>query len=211
MPPSESRRKPCLPVPEELPTADLLAAVSGSDRVRELVARYGISDLAGRSTAELSADGLPPAAARRLASAFEVVRRIGAERRVRRGEPLRSSAPIHEAFAPRFRDLRVEQFWIVCVDSKNRVQRELLVSQGTLSSSLVHPRDTFRLAMREAASGIILVHNHPSGDAEPSLEDQDLTRRLASVGELVGIRVLDHIVVGDGAYVSFLDRGWIHS
>ena len=206
---SESRSKPYLPSPEDMLTEDLLVAVSGTGRASELFARYGVNELAGRSVAELVSDGLPPPAARRLASAFEVARRAS-QRSVTRGEPLRSTDAVHQAFAPRFRDLKVEQFWIVLTDAKSRMQREVMVSQGTLSNSLVHPRELFRLAIRDAAVGVVLVHNHPSGDPEPSDEDRDLTRRLEAVGELVGIRVLDHIVVGSCGYVSFLERGWIH-
>ncbi len=87
--------------------------------------------------------------------------------------------------------------------------REDLVSEGILTASLVHPREVFAPAIREAAAGIVLVHNHPSGDPEPSPEDHEVTARLCAVGELVGIRVLDHVVIGDGCYVSFLERGLI--
>ena len=84
-----------------------------------------------------------------------------------------------------------------------------MISQGTLTASLVHPREVFSVAIRESAAGVILVHNHPSGDPEPSPEDLDITRRLASVGELIGIPVLDHVVIGGETYVSFLDRGLV--
>ena len=95
------------------------------------------------------------------------------------------------------------------LDAKNRVMRDEAISEGSLTSSLVHPREVFATAIRESAGGLVCVHNHPSGDPEPSPEDMDITRRLCAVGELVGIRVLDHVVIGDGRYVSFLDRGWI--
>ncbi len=93
------------------------------------------------------------------------------------------------------------------LDGKNCVMREDLVSEGILTASLVHPREVFAPAIREAAAGIVLIHNHPSGDPEPSPEDLEVTRRLCAVGELIGIRVLDHVVIGDGRYVSFLERG----
>ena len=95
------------------------------------------------------------------------------------------------------------------LDSKNRVIREDLVSEGILTASLVHPREVFAPAIREAAGGLVLVHNHPSGDPEPSAEDLEVTQRLCAVGELVGIRILDPVIVGDGCYVSFLARGLI--
>ena len=89
--------------------------------------------------------------------------------------------------------------------------REDQVSEGILTASLVHPREVFLPAIREAAAGLVLVHNHPSGDPEPSPEDLEVTRRLSAVGELVGIRILDHVIIGDGRYVSFLERGLINA
>ncbi len=84
-----------------------------------------------------------------------------------------------------------------------------MVSEGILTASLVHPREVFASAIRHAAASIVLVHNHPSMDPEPSPEDIEITRRLVAVGELVGIRIADHIVLGGGRYVSFLERGLI--
>lgn len=196
------------PVPEEMLTEDLLVLIGGSERARDVFGRHGIRGVQTLSDSELVGEGVPPVGARRLAGAFELARRL-VERRVVRGEPFTSSAQVFEVFGDRLRQLKVEQFWAICIDAKGRVQRELLVSQGTLSNSLVHPREVFRVAIREAASSLVLIHNHPSGDPEPSADDRELTRRLEAVGELVGIRILDHVVVGDGAYVSFLERGWI--
>jgi DNA repair protein RadC len=189
-----------------MPTDELLATVCGTGRAGELLARYGVSELAGRSIAELVSDGMPAPAARRLASAFEVARR--AARRTTPREAVTSTEAVYRAFSTRFSE-PVEEFWACLTDAKGRLLREVMVSRGTLTNSLVHPREVFRVAIRAAAVGVILVHNHPSGDPEPSDDDRDLTRRLEAVGELVGIRVLDHIVIGSHGYVSFLERGWI--
>ena len=189
-------------------TGDLVVQLAGLARARDLLSRHGLAGLSLATEAEIVAEGLTPLAARRLLSAFELGRRLAC-RPLRRGDPWRSSRDIFDAFHARMRDLKVERFMMVTLDAKNRVLGEALVSQGSLTSSLVHPREVFRIAIRAAAVGVVLVHNHPSGDCEPSPEDQDITRRLAGVGELVGIRVLDHVVIGDGAYVSFRDRGWI--
>jgi DNA repair protein RadC len=86
--------------------------------------------------------------------------------------------------------------------------REVLLSVGSLTASIVHPRDVCGRIIRDAASAIIFVHNHPSGDPTPSAEDLDITRRLRQVGDLLGVRVLDHIIVGRGRYVSFVDDGY---
>jgi DNA repair protein RadC len=120
---------------------------------------------------------------------------------------VRSAADVVDRYVARMRHLRHERFLTVLVDAKNRVLRDDVVGDGGLSSVPVHPREAFGPALREGASGVVFVHNHPSGDPEPSPVDDDLTRRLLAVGELLGIRVLDHIVIGDGRFVSYRDRG----
>lgn len=100
-----------------------------------------------------------------------------------------------------------EVFRVFLLDARHHVVRKITVSKGTLSSSLVHPRDVFRDAIRLNAAAIILVHNHPSGDPEPSTEDKELTRRLDQCGELLGIAVLDHIIVAKGGCVSLREIG----
>jgi DNA repair protein RadC len=106
-------------------------------------------------------------------------------------------------------DLKREIFKVVLVDAKNTVLREATVSEGSLTHSVVHPREVFSLAVREAAAGVLFLHNHPSGDPTPSPEDRQLTDRLAAAGRVLGIRVLDHLIIGDGRYISFADEGWL--
>jgi DNA repair protein RadC len=105
------------------------------------------------------------------------------------------------------RDQKRETFYSILLDGKNRVIREDRVSQGSLTSSIVHPREVFATAIRESADAVVFVHNHPSGDPTPSLEDLEITKRLVEVSRLVGIRILDHVVIGDGEYASFNERG----
>ena len=93
------------------------------------------------------------------------------------------------------------------MDGKNRVMREVQVSEGSLNQSIVHPREVFCQAVRESAAAVILVHNHPTGDPTPSREDLEITRRLREAGELMGIKVLDHIIIGDGIFLSFVSQG----
>jgi len=102
-----------------------------------------------------------------------------------------------------------EHFWVVFVNAKNQYQGEHEVSTGTLSASLVHPREVFRWAVQEGAAGVFLVHNHPSGDPTPSPEDLRLTRQLAECGRLLDIRVHDHVIVGNGSecWVTLAGRG----
>jgi DNA repair protein RadC len=96
---------------------------------------------------------------------------------------------------------------VLLLDGRHRVQREVMASQGTLTASLVHPREVFRPALREAAAAVILVHNHPSGDPTPSREDREVTERLVRVGEILGVPVLDHVVVAERGYVSLREDG----
>lgn len=113
-------------------------------------------------------------------------------------------------FADLFRDIAHadrEMFFVVTLDQKNKVIDKHLVSMGTLTASLVHPREVFRPALLDNAAAVAFVHNHPSGDMEPSREDQAITHKLLQGAEILGMRVLDHIIVGRDGYRSFLDSG----
>ncbi len=101
----------------------------------------------------------------------------------------------------------IESFYMFTLDTKNKVTGIFEVSRGTLNASIVHPRDVFQRAIMQNANSIILMHNHPSGDPAPSKEDVNITNRLVEAGNILGIRVLDHIVVGDEEnYISFKER-----
>jgi len=119
---------------------------------------------------------------------------------------VRSAHDVYEAFRERFEPLDREQFVVLLLDGKNRVLGFNVVSTGSLTAALVHPREVFKPAILANAAAIILLHNHPSGDAEPSPEDRAITERLRHAGELLGIRILDHVVIGDGRYVSFAEQ-----
>lgn len=163
---------------------------------------------AGRAPVrELSAaPGMGPVKTASLRAAFEIGRRIAAKR-LSVGDPIRSPDDVHRHFYERLRDAERECFITLLLDGRQRVLREVLVSQGTLTASLVHPREVFRAAVQDAAAAVILVHNHPSGDPAPSREDHEVTQRLARAGEIMGIRVLDHVIVAEQGYHSFQDAG----
>lgn len=110
---------------------------------------------------------------------------------------------------PALRSRRWEEFHILLLNARHEVQRRVMVSRGSLNASIVHPREVFRPAILASAASVVLVHNHPSGDPEPSDEDLAITRRLAQVGELLGIAVLDHVVIGKRGFVSLRARGHI--
>jgi DNA repair protein RadC len=114
---------------------------------------------------------------------------------------------IYARMKPYFSELGSEEFWVLLCDVKNQVTGSAMVSRGTLDASLVHPREVFRLAIAGNAANVVFVHNHPSGDPEPSAEDVTLTERLVEAGRLLGIPVLDHIIIGDTNYVSLAERG----
>ncbi|MGH7895986.1 MAG: RadC family protein [Candidatus Binatia bacterium] len=151
------------------------------------------------------------AAARRVAlirAALELGRRASASP-LPLGEPIRDAAAVHAHVRGCLPQLDREVFLVLLLDGRNRFQGAVRVSEGTLTSALVHPREVFAPAIRAGAAAVILVHNHPSGDPTPSSEDAALTERLRQVGEVVGIRVLDHVVIGQGRYVSLAEeRRW---
>ncbi|MCK6479120.1 MAG: hypothetical protein L6R43_02900 [Planctomycetes bacterium] len=155
---------------------------------------------------EMRANGVPKGSAKRLAAVADLCREAASER-MQVGARFRCGSDIFKHYHHRLRELKVEQFWTVLLDGKNRVMGECMTSQGSLTASLVHPREVFAPAIKQSAGALVFVHNHPSGDPTPSVEDVEITRRLCAVADLVGIRILDHVVVGDGSYVSFLERG----
>ena len=163
--------------------------------------------LAALSPTELSrVRGVGSAVAARLASALELGRRLAREEPAERTR-IRGPGDIYERCAPSLRDLSHEEFRILLLNTQHAVLREHLITRGILDASVVHPREVFKPAIAESAAAIILIHNHPSGDPLPSAEDREITRQLIEAGRILGIPVLDHVVVGDGRYVSFVEAG----
>ena len=154
--------------------------------------------------------GIGPAVAARVLAALELGRRMMRESALERPR-IQGPADVYELCAPALRDLKQEEFRVLLLNTQHAVLRELLITRGTLDASVVHPREVFRSAISESAAAVILVHNHPSGDPAPSREDRDVTEQLAAAGRLIGIPVLDHVVVGDGRYVSFVELGLLAS
>lgn len=163
--------------------------------------------LAGASATELAeVPGVGPAVAARVSAALELGRRLAREGPLERAR-IRGPLDVYERCAPGMRDLSQEEFRVLLLNTQHAVVRELTVTRGTLDTSVVHPREVFRAAITESAAAMILVHNHPSGDPTPSPEDREVTRQLAEAGRLLGIAVLDHVVIGDGRYISFVEAG----
>ena len=122
---------------------------------------------------------------------------------------IRTPGDVVQLLMPELRYLTQEVFKVVLLDIKNQVIAIPLISKGGLSSSIVHPREVFKEAIKRSAAAMILVHNHPSGIPEPSREDINITKKLLEAGEVMGIDVLDHVIIGDGIYVSMRERGLI--
>lgn len=157
-----------------------------------------------------SVPGVGSATAARILAALELGRRAAAEP-PERGDPIRGPGDVFRRVGPLLRDLRQEEFHALLLNTQHRVIRDVLVTRGILDASLIHPREVFRAAIVESAAGVILVHNHPSGDPTPSQEDRTVTRQLVSAGSAVGIPVLDHVIVGSGGFVSLAERGGLVS
>ena len=154
----------------------------------------------------LQIEGIGPGKGARLLAAFEVgARLVGEDRPV--APRIREPEDVARLFQPRLRDLQVEEFHLLALDSQSQVLRQVLVTRGLLNSSLVHPREVFRAAIAEAAAGIIVVHNHPSGDPTPSTEDRTITRQLAEAGRLLDLPLYDHVVIAGDRFVSFAAAG----
>jgi len=204
--------------PDALADAELLALQLGSgmrgrsavDVAREMLATYGsLNDLAGREAEELArVPGIGRAKAARLVATFELRRRLRARTPAAR-LTLAGPAEVYAAFGPLMEDLQREVFRIALLDAKNGLLRDKVISEGTLSSSLVHPREVFKPVILEAAASVILLHNHPSGDPTPSHEDVRLTRQLVECAQLLDLRIHDHVIVGRGRYVSLAELGII--
>ncbi|MBE0597956.1 MAG: DNA repair protein RadC [Desulfuromonadales bacterium] len=191
-----------------LRTGDGASGMSALDHARLLLKRFGSwRALAQASAAELcQVKGIGPAKAAELKAVFQIARRFGSAP-LRPGERFTSSVEVFRHYHEQLRDHKKEVFFALLLDSKNRVLREVRISEGSLSASIVHPREVFGPVVRESAAAVLFIHNHPSGDPTPSREDLELTSRLREAGELMGVRVLDHIIIGSGDYVSFVDRG----
>jgi DNA repair protein RadC len=193
-----------------LATGEASSGRSALDLAMYLVRTFdGLRALDAASIAELcQIKGIGPAKATTIKAALELGKRLSGEPTPRH---LKVTSPqdLVNYFQPRLQHLRKEVFKAVLLNTKHQMLKDVTVSEGSLSASLVHPREAFLPAIKESAAAVIFLHNHPSGDPTPSTDDKELTLRLAEVGQLVGICVLDHIIIGSGSpgYISFRDAG----
>ena len=184
-------------------------ARTGLDHAHDILAGIGgLRELGRASVAELlPLAGVTPARGATLVAALELGRRAASAGTS--GQPqISSPQDVDDLLRPRMAHLDRETFMVLLLDTKNRVLASPTISVGALSSSLVHPREVFKPAVRVSAASVVLVHNHPSGATNPSREDREVTKRLKAAGEIFGMDVLDHVIIGEGHF-SMKEHGSI--
>jgi len=151
-------------------------------------------------------DGIGRDKAATLQAAFELSRRIQSKSKWFSETRITSPQNIADIFAPILRDELREKFIVVCLNSANKIIKHETISVGNLNSSVVHPREVFKSAIENSSASIILVHNHPSGNCEPSKEDISITKKLVEAGKLLDIPVFDHVILAGNNFTSFVDK-----
>ena len=204
---------------EALSNAELLAilirtghkedtAIDVAQRILSMDDR-GIAFLADATIQELTEiKGIGGCKAAQILAAVEIGKRLN---KIGTHDKIRVTTPgiLADLMMDEMRYLNKEHFKIAILDTKNQILTIENISVGTLNASIVHPRDVFKIAIKRNANSIILIHNHPSGDTTPSSEDINITNRLIDAGNLIGIKVLDHIIIGDNKYLSFKEKNLI--
>ena len=180
-----------------------------AEKVLALYKERGLSAITQMSAQELSSiKGVGMAKAATILAAVELGRRLALKAAEQR-TVVHGPADAAGYAMPRFRFERKEHFAVLLLNAKNHILALKTISVGTLTSSIAHPREVFQAAIEQAAAAVILVHNHPSGDPTPSAEDLALTRRMAEAGEVMGIPVIDHIILGYDKFISLKEEGMI--
>jgi DNA repair protein RadC len=202
--------------PASLSDAELLALIigSGSGKVtavdlakRLLRDNRNLSELSKLSVDELRRNrGLGKARSAELVAAFELGRRLAGAKDADRIQ-IREPEDVRSYMQPQLAHLKREVFEVLLLNTSNSIQKQVRISEGNLNASIVHPREVFKAAIDGLAASVILVHNHPSGNPEPSNEDKMITRQLVDAGKLIGIPVHDHVIIAGSRYTSFAERG----
>ncbi|MBU4116116.1 MAG: DNA repair protein RadC [Nanoarchaeota archaeon] len=200
--------------PETLSDAELFAIILRTGFIGEnvmemsnrLIAEYGLDKLFECSLKELQKiKGIGPGKAMQILTIAELQKRINQSKK-----PIKKiscAQDVFNYFHERLKDKKEEHFYVLMLNTQNCIIGEQLISKGILDASIIHPREIFKPAIKNSASKIILVHNHPSGDPKPSAEDEEITRRLVKSGEELEIKVLDSVIIGDGKWWSWKEKG----
>ncbi len=204
--------------PANLSDSELLAILIGAgsgkknalDLARDIIRAFdGFAGIDSASIEEMTRiGGIGRSKAISIKAGLEIARRFSVSSKDEK-TVLRTSEDVMSVYLRQMKNLKKEVFKVVLLNTKGRLIKDVTVSEGGLTSSMAHPREVFSPAIRESAHSVILVHNHPSGDPSPSDDDINITRRLQEVGKLMDIHVVDHIIVGDNQYYSFVDEGLI--
>jgi DNA repair protein RadC len=210
------REKLLLRGPAALSDAELLALIIGSgsgkvtavDLAKSLISEHrNLAELSKLSVDELSRNrGLGKARSAEIVAAFEIGRRLARTRDVDRIQ-VNGPEDVARYMQPILAHLKREVFEVLLLNSANVIQKQVKISEGNLNASIVHPREVFKAAIDGLAASVILVHNHPSGNPEPSNEDKMITRQLVESGKIIGIPVHDHLIIAGNTYTSFAERG----
>jgi DNA repair protein RadC len=198
------------PISGDARPAELVAQVLGiaADKAADIVERAGgIVGFTNGTESDLLGAGVPRRKVKPLRAAFELAR-LSIGKRPVLGQRLAGASDVFAHIRARLSGLPVEEFWAIAVDVRHRVVFDAMLARGSLTGVEIHPRDVFRPLIKAGAAAVLFCHNHPSGDPAPSRADVELTTRLREVGELCGIPVLDHVVVGADGYVSLAERNW---
>ncbi len=201
--------------PETLSDAELFAIFLRTGTINEnvvdmsnrLIAEYGLDKLFDCSLKELQKiKGIGPSKAMQVLSMAELGKRYNQLKNSNNSKKISNAEDVFNHFHERLKDKKEEHFYILMLNTQNNIIGEQLISKGILDASIIHPREVFKPAIRNSASKIILVHNHPSGDPTPSEEDLEITRRLKEVGEGLGIKVVDSVIIGNGKWWSWKEK-----
>ena len=199
--------------PHVLSNAELLALILKSGTQKEnileicnkLLSKYGLEKLSSCTLQELTQEhGIGNAKACQLLALFEIYKRLphtGNNFKI-----ISSAKDIAELYLPKLQDVAKEHFVAVYLDTKNKIIADQTITIGILNASLIHPREVFYGAIKHLAHAVIVIHNHPSGDPEPSSEDLEVTKRLQKTGEVMGIKLLDHIIIGKNNWWSWQEH-----
>ena len=184
---------------------------SAVDTARELIRAAGglakLAEMNYHDITNLKIKGIGNTKAVTIAAAIQLGRRIQSDSAQTGDQIINSAEVVARIFGPRLRDLKKEIFMVVMLASNNKLLKSSVISEGVLNASVVTPREVFREALLATAAAVILIHNHPSGNLEPSQEDIRITRQMVSSGSAMNIPVLDHVIIGGAGYTSLADRG----
>ena len=202
--------------PQNLTDAELLAILLRTGTkgksvlgiAQEIINKeVNLSVLASRSLDSLTKiPGIGKDKAATLLAAFEISRRILSQSKLFSDKKISSPKDVAEIFIPLLRDELKEKFIVVCLNSANRIIKQETISIGNLNSSVVHPREIFKVAIDSLAASIILIHNHPSSNPDPSNEDISITKKITESGKIMDIPVFDHIIIAGSTYTSFVEK-----